>query len=115
MELVVILLIGLLFGGGLWLILQRRLLKVVFGTTLISHGTLLLTMTMGRLKAGRAPILREGYAGPYVDPIPQALNLTAIVIGFATTALILTLTYRIFAEHETDDLEQLRGVDDEAR
>lgn len=106
------LVIGLLFGGGVFLILQRRLIKIIFGTALLSHSTLLLIITMARLKTGLPPILVDGYSGPYVDPIPQALNLTAIVIGFATTAFILVLAYRIYQEHETDDLEELRGVDD---
>ncbi len=114
MELLMIGVIGLLFGSGVYLMMQRRLLKVIFGSALLSHGTLLLTMTMGRLKNGLPPILVEGYTGPYVDPVPQALNLTAIVIGFATTAFILVLTYRIFAEWQTDDLEELRGVEDDA-
>ncbi|MBO8126085.1 MAG: Na(+)/H(+) antiporter subunit C [Firmicutes bacterium] len=111
MEVLMALVIGFLFSGGTYLLLQRRLIQVIFGTSLISHGSLLLVLTLGRLKTGRPPVLIEGYSGPYVDPLPQALNLTAIVIGFATTAFILVLASKVYQEYETDDLEELRGVD----
>ena len=70
--------------------LRRSLLKVVIGFALISHGTNLF-VTTGKLKRGAVPILVEGYQGPYVDPLPQALILTAIVISFAVTAFMLAL------------------------
>ena len=111
MELVTAILIGILFTVGTYLILERRLLRVVFGTALMSHGVLLFLITSGSLKRGLSPILIEGAGADavYVDPVPQALILTAIVIGFATTAFALVLSYKTYRKLGTDDLEQLRG------
>jgi multicomponent Na+:H+ antiporter subunit C len=108
MELWLTLAIGVLFATGTYLVLRRSLLKVVIGFALISHGTNLLLLTTGKLKRGAAPILVEGYQGPYVDPLPQALILTAIVISFAVTAFMLALVYRTYQSLGTDDLDRLR-------
>jgi multicomponent Na+:H+ antiporter subunit C len=108
MELWLTLAIGVLFSTGTYLVLGRSLLKVVLGFSLISHGTNLLLLTTGKLKRGAAPILVEGYPGPYVDPLPQALILTAIVISFAVTAFMLALVYRTYQSLGTDDLDRLR-------
>jgi multicomponent Na+:H+ antiporter subunit C len=100
--------IGVLFATGTYLVLRRSLLKVVIGFSLISHGTNLLLLTTGKLKRGEVPILREGYAGSYTDPLPQALILTAIVISFAVTAFMLALVYRTYQSLGTDDLDRMR-------
>ena len=68
-------------------------------------------MTMGGLKEGSVPILGEG--DKYADPLPQAVILTSIVIGFAVTAISLVLAYRIYRVTKTDDLYELRGFHDE--
>ncbi|MBO8141943.1 MAG: Na(+)/H(+) antiporter subunit C [Firmicutes bacterium] len=113
MELAAIIAIGVLFGSGIYLLLKPRLLRVVFGSALISHAVNLLLLTSGRLKRGGAPLVGDVPA-PVTDPLPQALILTAIVIGLGTTALILVLAYRIYQEKGTDDLRQLRGLEDES-
>ncbi len=107
--------IGLLFTVGVYMVLSRKLFKIILGTGLLSHGTLLMLMTVGKLKRGTAPVIDGGNAirAGYVDPIPQALILTAIVIGFATTAFALVLAYRAYQELGTDDTEKLRGVEGE--
>lgn len=102
--------IGVLFAVGLYHMLGRSLLRVVIGTVLIGHGSLLMLITSGSLKRGDAPVL--GGASAYTDPLPQALILTAIVIGFATTALVLALAFRTCQERGTDDPEALREGDD---
>ena len=107
MELWLTLAIGVLFATGTYLVLRRSLLKVVIGFALISRHNLLL-LTTGKLKRGAVPILVEGYQGPYVDPLPQALILTAIVISFAVTAFMLALVYRTYQSLGTDDLDRLR-------
>src|SRR4029453_802066 len=94
MELWLTLAIGVLFATGTYLVLRRSLLKVGIGFALFSPGTNLLFVTPGKLKRGGVPILVEGYQGPYVDPLPQALILTAIVISFAVTPFILPLDSR---------------------
>ena len=110
MELWLTLAIGVLFATGTYLVLRRSLLKVVIGFSLISHGTNLLLLTAGKLKRGAVPILVEGDPGPYVDPLPQALILTAIVISFAVTAFMLALVYRTYQSLGTDDLDCLRRL-----
>jgi multicomponent Na+:H+ antiporter subunit C len=112
MELVISILIGFLFAVGTYLILGRRLLRVVMGASLMSHGVLLFLITAGSLKRGGSPIIVEGVE-EYVDPVPQALILTAIVISFATTAFSLVLAYKIYHRMGKDDLEKLRGVEEE--
>lgn len=112
MEIVMAVLIGILFSVATYLLLTKSLLRVVFGTVLLSHGANLLILTMGGLGGGSAPLLGEE-ASSYVDPLPQALILTAIVISFGMTALLLVLTYRTYQAQETDDLDQLRGRSDE--
>ncbi|MDW7673124.1 MAG: Na(+)/H(+) antiporter subunit C [Bacillota bacterium] len=112
MELLMSIVIGILFAAGTYLIMTRSLLRVVLGTGLLSHAALLLILTMGGLKTGAPPLLTEA-GGPVVDPLPQALILTAIVIGFAVTAFVLVLAYRTYQELGTDDLDKLRGVEDE--
>ena len=93
-ELTLAVAIGALTGSGVWLILRPRTYQVVIGLSLLSYAVNLFIFSMGRQKVNAAPVL-EG-AGPvnpahFADPIPQALVLTAIVIGFATTALFLVL------------------------
>jgi multicomponent K+:H+ antiporter subunit C len=94
MELVIALAIGVLTGSGVWLILRPRTYQVVIGLALLSYAVNLFIFSMGRLRVNAPPVL-EG-SGPvdvtaYSDPLPQALVLTAIVIGFATTALFLVV------------------------
>lgn len=108
METLIILLVGMLVTIGTYLILSRRLLRIVLGASLISHAVNLLIITSGGLKTGAAPLLSEN-TKEFVDAIPQALVLTAIVINFAVTALVLVLSYRAYQSHGTDDMEQLRG------
>jgi multicomponent Na+:H+ antiporter subunit C len=110
MEVLMAIVIGVLFAAGIYLLLSRTLLRILFGTGLLSHSTFLLLITMGKLKRGDAPVLREG-AVMYADPLPQALILTAIVIGFAVTALIIVLSFRTYQAFGTDDTEDLKGME----
>lgn len=112
MELLMSFLVGLLFAVGTYLVLTRSLLRVILGTAILSHGAFLLILTMGGLKTGAPPVLVKGIT-EYTDPLVQALILTAIVIGFAVTAFVLVLAYRTYQELGTDDLDKLRGVEDE--
>jgi multicomponent Na+:H+ antiporter subunit C len=94
--------------------LQRRSTlrrEVVIGFSLISHGTNLLLLTTGKLKRGVVPILVEGYQGMYTDPLPQALVLTAIVIGFGVLAFTLVLVKRVYQTVGTDDMDEMRKTD----
>lgn len=112
MEVVICILAGTLFTVGIYNILQKQLLRIIIGTGLISHGAHLFILTMGELKRGQPPILTEGIEN-YTDPLPQALILTSIVISFGVTSLILVLAYRTAKENNTDNMEQLRGNENE--
>ncbi len=112
MEFIMAILIGALFSVGTYLALSRSLLRIVLGTALLSHGVHLLLLTMSGLKRGAAPLLGEK-AGAYTDPLPQALILTSIVISFGVTAFFFVLAYRSYQELRTDDMELLRGNEDE--
>lgn len=112
MEMLMSIIVGLLFTIGVYLVLEKTLLRVILGSSVISHGTHLLIITMGGLKKGGPPLLGGGDIS-HADPIPQALILTAIVINFAITAFLLVLAYRSYAVLGTDNLEEMRGMEDE--
>ena len=92
-ELVVALAIGVLTSCGVWLLLRPRTFQVVIGLTLLSYAVNLFIFATGGLRVGAAPIVPAGAVNPaaFADPLPQALVLTAIVISFATTALLLVV------------------------
>ena len=96
MELTLALAIGVLTGSGVWLLLRPRTFQIIMGLALLSYAVNLFIFSMGRLglATGKAPVLQTGVAqdlAHYADPMPQALVLTAIVIGFAMTALFLVV------------------------
>lgn len=94
MELVLSLGIGVLVGSGVWLLLRPRTYQVIIGLALLSYAVNLFILSMGRLWSNAPPVIERGVPvdpGAYADPVPQALVLTAIVIGFATTALFLVV------------------------
>lgn len=94
MEIVLSLGIGALAGSGVWLLLRPRTFQVIIGLALLSYAINLFIFAMARLPTGMPPVLAAAQVGDpaqYVDPLPQALVLTAIVISFATTALFLVV------------------------
>lgn len=112
MELFMSIAIGVLFTVGVYLLLSKSLLRILLGTSLLTHGVHLLLLTMSRLKTGSAPLLGEK-AEAYIDPIPQALILTSIVISFGVTSFFIVAAYKAYQKLGTDDMEQLRGNEDE--
>ncbi|QUG42499.1 Na(+)/H(+) antiporter subunit C [Psychrobacillus sp. INOP01] len=111
MEILMSILIGFLFMAAVYLILSRSLLRIIIGTGLLSHGTHLLLLTMGGLGGKSAPVLADGITD-YVDPLPQALILTAIVISFGVTAFSLVLAYRAYKVVGTDNMDLMKGNED---
>jgi multicomponent K+:H+ antiporter subunit C len=95
MEVIVALGIAVLTGSGVWLILRPRTFQVIVGLSLLSYAVNLFIFVMGWVRGGAAPFVSNGHAAPdpasFADPLPQALVLTAIVIAFATTALLLVV------------------------
>ncbi len=103
MIVVLVLTISVLYGAGTYLLLQRNLSRIVLGLGMLGHGAnLLLLMAGGR--AGTAPITGVA-SGPYADPLPQALALTAIVITFGVSAFLLAIAHRSWSLTRTDEVE----------
>ncbi len=103
MELLVAIAIGVLTFSGVYLILRSRTFSVALGLTLFSYAVNLFLFAMGRLHTGKPAVLSE--ATSYTDPVPQALVLTAIVIGFAMTAFVLILSLRAHTELGSDHVD----------
>lgn len=108
MELITIILSGILFGAAAYLMLSKNIIRIIIGTAVLSHGAHLMLLTMGELKRGAIPVLDEN-VDVYADPLPQALILTAIVIAFALTAIILIMALRIYKELGTNNIERMKG------
>lgn len=102
MTFVLALTVAVLYGTGAYLLLQRNLSRIVIGLGVLGHGANLLLLMAGR--AGQAPIVADG-GGPYADPLPQALALTAIVITFGVSAYLLALVYRSWSVTRSDEVE----------
>ncbi len=108
MELILSIAIGIMVGSGIWLLLRPRTYQVIIGLTLISYAVNLFIFATGKLTTGAPPILKDGVAANlanYADPVPQALVLTAIVIGFATTALFLVVILALRGLSNTDHVD----------
>ena len=103
MELMYALLIGLLTSCGVFLMLRARTFPVVLGLTLLSYAVNLFLFAMGRIAEAVPAVLGERV--DYADPLPQALVLTAIVIGFAMTAFALVLSLRAQGELDSDHVD----------
>ncbi len=101
---------AVLFGIGTYLLMQRKLSRLIIGLGLIGHGANIVFVTTS--KRGSAPIIGTGDQSDFADPVPQALVLTAIVISFGVTALLLALAYRSWLL--TDDDEVSDDPDDRA-
>lgn len=97
--------IGVLITAGVFLLLSRSLVRMVLGLAFTGYGVNLTILTVAGLEQANPPLLT--LPGPHVDPLPQALILTAIVIGFATTALVLTVALRAYQVAGHEDVEAL--------
>jgi multicomponent Na+:H+ antiporter subunit C len=102
------LIVGGLYGAGFYMFMRRSIVKIIIGVSLLSHASNLLIFSASGLVRGRPPIIppdAETLAPPYADPLPQALVLTAIVIGFGIQAFALALIKRVFDATQTGDLD----------
>jgi multicomponent K+:H+ antiporter subunit C len=104
MELLIASAIGLLVAGGIYLLLRAHAFPVVLGLTLLSYAVNLFIFVMGRLSPGAPPLIGQQMQD-YADPLPQALVLTAIVIGFGMTAFIVVLAVRARQMLGTDHVD----------
>lgn len=100
--------LSLIFLVGLSAIVaNRNIIKKIFGLTIINGAVVLLFVLDGKAIGNRVPILTEG-TGPVVDPLPQALMLTAIVIGVCMTALALALAFKLYRATGTFQIDEIR-------
>ena len=119
METLLSLTIGLLFAAAIYLMLARNVLRFLFGMILLSNGANLLIFTAGRLTFGAPPLIAKGALLPPPDvanALPQALVLTAIVIGFGLFAFALMLVFRAYATLGTlysDEMRVAEPIDDD--
>lgn len=100
--------IGVLAGCGVWLLLRARTFDAILGLTLLSYAVNLFIFAMGRVQVGAAPIVAKGVPSTLAntaDPLPQALVLTAIVISFAMTAVLLGVALRARQASGTDQVD----------
>lgn len=114
MEIVMSIVIGVCYAAAVFLLLQKRLIQVILGISLLGHATNLLIFVAAGLHGTSLPIIPEGakeLPATAVDPLPQALILTAIVIGLALFGFSLALAYRCVAVLEHDDIDQLTHTD----
>jgi multicomponent K+:H+ antiporter subunit C len=112
MEIVLALAIGVVFGSGIWLLLRPRTFQVIIGLSLLSYAVNLFIIAAGRLRTDAPPVVGRAAAAArdHADPLPQALVLTAIVISFATTALLLVV---LLASRGLTGTDHVDGREDE--
>lgn len=113
MILLLSLTVAVLFGSGAYLLMKRDLIRVAAGITLISNSAVLFIIAAA-LQRGEAPIYPLPLDGLISDPLVQAMALTAIVISFGFTTLLLSLVYRLFVLHHSIDQEDLADAEREA-
>ncbi len=114
MELLLVLLVGIFYSAGIFLMLRRSMVKLLLGLLLLGNGANILIFLMGGLTKGKPPIIGEHdkqFTDVYADPVPQALILTAIVISFALTAFAIILLKKVYATTGSEDLDSLNIQD----
>ena len=114
MQILLAIVVGVLYAAGLYLMMRRSIVKLIIGLALLGHAANLLIFTIGRLNNIQPPLIPEGLeqmTGSFADPLPQALILTAIVIGFGVQAFALVLLKRVYQTLRTDDLKQIHEAD----
>lgn len=115
MEILLAIMTGVLYAGGIYFILRRSLVKLIIGIVLLGNGVNLLIFLMGGLVKGKPPIIPEDahhIEGIYADPVPQALILTAIVISFGLQSFAIVLIKRAYKVVKTDDIDAMNKTDD---
>ena len=109
--------VAALAAAGIFLILERHILRVIFGLILLGNAVNLGIFTAGRLTRGHPPLIDRGELLPaegYAAPLPQALILTAIVIGFGLLVFKLVLAHRAHRETGTADVDGMAAPEREA-
>ncbi|GAB1348187.1 Na+/H+ antiporter subunit C [Ignavibacteriales bacterium] len=105
---------GILTTVGIYMILRRSMVKMIIGLAFLGHAANLLIFTIGRITQGKAAFIPEGMDSPFepfADPLPQALILTAIVIGFGVQAFLIVLFKQNYKAIQSDDLDDMNTTD----
>ncbi|SMQ60898.1 multisubunit sodium/proton antiporter, MrpC subunit [Devosia lucknowensis] len=116
MDYVLAALVGLFIATGCYLLLSRSVIRMLIGMTIFGNGVNLLIFTAGRVTQSVAPIVPPGLdapEGPIANPLPQALILTAIVIGFSMFAFLLVLAFRAYQSLDADNTDTMRLAEPE--
>lgn len=111
MDFFMAILVGLFVAVGVYLLLSRSIIRMLIGMTIFGNGVNLLIFTAGRLTREVTPIVSPGLevpAGRIANPLPQALILTAIVIGFSMFSFLLVLAFRAYRAMDADDTDTMR-------
>ncbi len=114
MNTLIAIVIGALAAGGVYCLLRRSLMKLIIGIALLSQSVNLIVFSAGGLKPASPPIIESDQQilqGNYADPLPQALVLTAIVIGFGLIAFSLALIHQTYRATGHDDIQSLKNTD----
>jgi multicomponent K+:H+ antiporter subunit C len=114
MEIVVASSVGVLTAGGVYLILRLRVFPVILGLSLLSYAVNVFLFSTGRLVINAPPILSDHGGGHYTDPLPQALVLTAIVISFGMTAVLVMIALGAYLEADHDRIDMTSREDADA-
>lgn len=115
MELILAIVVGLLYASGVYLMMRRSFVKLIIGLTMLGNGANLLIFLLGRIVKGQPPIIggaEKIIKDIYADPVPQALILTAIVIGFGLQSFAIVLVRRVYKVVKTDDLDKINSTDE---
>ncbi len=109
---IVYILCFILFLVGLYgLITRRNLVKIVISLSIMEFSIFIFLVLIGYIDGGIAPIVSEFEINPtYVDPLPQAMVLTAIVIGLATTAMLMAIAIRLYRKYRTFDIREINNL-----
>src|SRR5512145_2912331 len=108
MELLLAILAGVLYASGLYLMLRRRLAQLIIGLGLLSNGSNILILSAAGVTRAKPPLISPDLgADQFADPVPQALILTAIVIGFGVLAFALVLAHRVHQSAGSDDIDTI--------
>ncbi len=105
--------VGLLTAAGIYLILRRRTFPVILGLSLLTYGVNIFLFATGRLMVNAPPILNKYAEVPYTDPLPQALVLTAIVISFGMTAVVVMIALAAYLSARDDKIDMPHHPEDE--
>lgn len=113
MEILLASAVGMLTAAGVYLLLRRRTFPVIVGVSLLSYAVNVFLFATGRLALNAPPVLNKYADVPYTDPLPQALVLTAIVISFGMTAVVVMIALSAYLSSQNDRIDMQENTGDD--